>query len=72
MQAVRTYTHALKELEGGELKAWKDKAPSKIARTYWGLKETDTMRDLLLAVRLQSTSTHIPLQHSIACPNKDS
>ena len=35
--------------EGGELKGWKDRTPSKIARTYWGLTEEATTRDLLLA-----------------------
>ena len=55
LQAVRTYTHALKELEeGGELYGWKDVEPPKIARTYWGLTDKSTMRDLLLAVSFSS------------------
>jgi hypothetical protein len=48
-EAVRTYTHCLKDIDEG--KVWQKTAPPAIAIKYWGLKKDATMRDLILVVR---------------------
>jgi threonyl-tRNA synthetase len=48
-EAVRTYTHCLKDIDEG--KVWKSGSPPPIAIKYWGLPENATMRDLILVVR---------------------
>lgn len=49
-QAVRTYTHAIQDIDNGPLKAWQTQKPPQIGVNYWGLGESGTMRDLILAV----------------------
>ena len=49
-QAVRTYTHALEEIDSGKLADWSTKQPPELAMQYWDLKKDATMRDLILAV----------------------
>jgi hypothetical protein len=51
LQAVKTYTHCLQELDEGKLPDWERRSPPEFAKTYWGLDEDSTMRDLVLAVR---------------------
>jgi hypothetical protein len=46
---VRTYTHALADIDAGKL--WKGKAAPEIAKFYWSLAPNATMRDVILAVR---------------------
>ena len=62
-QAVKTYTHCLKEIDEGKLPTWAKKSPPEFAKHYWGLGVDSTMRDLVLAVRTPpsrhpSHSTH--------------
>lgn len=51
LQAVRTYTHALEEIDSGKLPDWAHTKPPEIGVSYWGLKKDATMRDLILAVQ---------------------
>ena len=50
MQAVKTYTHCLKDIDEGRLPEWKTRVPPQFSRYYWGLKDDSTMRDLIMAV----------------------
>ena len=64
-QAVKTYTHAIQEIEEGKLPAWTNLAPPDIAMDYWKLKEGAVMRDLLLAVRADE-ACHSHVNHTFA------
>ena len=48
---MRTYTHAIEDLDAGHLPTWKTMPAPDIAREYWRLGDGATMRDVLLAVR---------------------
>ena len=51
-EAVKTYTHALQEIDAGRL--WPVDGPVKppaIAVAYWKLPEDASMRDVILAIR---------------------
>ena len=50
MQAVKTYTHCLKDIDEGRLSKWASLSPPEFSRYYWGLPEDATMRDLIMAV----------------------
>ena len=50
-EAVKTYTHAIADLDAGKLPAWNNMLAPPLAVEYWKLKPGATMRDLLLAVR---------------------
>lgn len=51
VQAVKTYTHCLKDIDEGRLEKWQTLSPPEFSRYYWGLGEDATMRDLIMAVR---------------------
>jgi threonyl-tRNA synthetase len=64
-EAVKTYTHALAEIDAGRL--WADgtvKVP-KIAKHYWSLPHGCTMRDLVLAVRADEWD-HARVNHTFS------
>ncbi|KAH9002675.1 AOX, alternative oxidase mitochondrial precursor [Lactarius hatsudake] len=63
-EAVRTYTHAIEELEKGHLPEWENKDAPSIAKDYWRLEENATIRDVLYAVRSDET-THRFVNHSL-------
>lgn len=50
-EAVKTYTHAIDDLENGKIPEWKNMEAPFIAKKYWRLGEKADMRDLLLAIR---------------------
>ena len=50
-EAVKTYTHAIDDLESGKIPEWKNMEAPFIAKKYWRLGEKANMRDLLLAIR---------------------
>lgn len=62
-EAVKTYTHALKEIDAGRL--WSDRAAPAIGVEYWKLAEKATMRDLVLAVRADEAA-HSHVNHTFA------
>ncbi|KAH9065326.1 AOX, alternative oxidase mitochondrial precursor [Lactarius vividus] len=63
-EAVRTYTHAIEELEKGHLPEWENRDAPSIAKDYWRLEENATIRDVLYAVRSDET-THRFVNHSL-------
>ncbi|KAI0297637.1 AOX, alternative oxidase mitochondrial precursor [Russula brevipes] len=63
-EAVRTYTHAIEELERGHLPKWEKMAAPPIAKDYWRLPENATIKDVLYAVR-SDESTHRFVNHSL-------
>ncbi|KAG2499349.1 hypothetical protein HYH03_002924 [Edaphochlamys debaryana] len=67
-EAVKTYTHALEEIDAGRL--WKDRPAPPIAVQYWGLKKDATMRDLILAVRADE-ACHAHVNHTLSKLRKD-
>lgn len=50
-EAVKTYTHAIRDLDNGHLPVWKSMPAPSIAQRYWHLPAEATMRDVLLNVR---------------------
>ena len=50
-EAVKTYTILLAHMDAGHLPEWKDMPAPLEARTYYGLPENATFRDIILAVR---------------------
>ncbi|GIL56591.1 hypothetical protein Vafri_11931 [Volvox africanus] len=62
-EAVKTYTHALAEIDEGRL--WKDEPAPQIAVQYWGLSKDATMRDLILAVRADE-ACHAHVNHTFS------
>ncbi|PNH12106.1 Alternative oxidase, mitochondrial [Tetrabaena socialis] len=62
-EAVKTYTHALADIDAGLL--WKDKAAPPIAIQYWGLNKDATMRDVILAVRADE-ACHAHVNHTLS------
>ncbi|MEW5303378.1 MAG: hypothetical protein WDW36_006078 [Sanguina aurantia] len=62
-EAVKTYTHALHEIDAGRL--WKDRPAPAMAIEYWKLEEDATMRDMVLAVRADEAA-HSYVNHTFA------
>lgn len=62
-EAVKTYTHALKEIDAGRL--WPGRAAPQLGIEYWKLAEDATMRDLVLAVRADEAA-HCHVNHTFA------
>jgi len=50
-EAVKTYTHAIQDIDTGKIPEWKNLKAPELAIWYWRLPEGADMRDLLLAVR---------------------
>jgi Alternative oxidase len=64
-QAVKTYTHAIADIDAGKLPQWTNLPAPEIAMNYWKLKEGANMRDLLLAVRADEMC-HSHVNHTLA------
>ncbi|KIY97587.1 hypothetical protein MNEG_10375 [Monoraphidium neglectum] len=67
-EAVKTYTHALKDIDEGKL--WKDTPAPAIAVNYWRLPKDATMRDLILAIRADEAS-HSHVNHTFSVIRQD-
>jgi uncharacterized membrane-anchored protein len=63
-EAVRTYTHAIDDIDNGKLALWKHMPAPDIAKQYWRLAPTATVRDLLLAVRADE-AIHRDVNHTL-------
>jgi hypothetical protein len=63
-EAVRTYTHAIEELEKGHLPEWEHLDAPSIAKDYWRLEKDATIKDVLYVVRSDET-THRFVNHSL-------
>ena len=56
-EAVRTYTHALHDIDGGgPASVWATQPAPKLAKRYWRMPEDATVRDLIVAVRADEAS----------------
>ncbi len=69
-EAVKTYSHCLKDLDDGKLKKWSDLAASDVAVEYWHLPKGAKFRDVLLNVRADE-AVHRELNHHLANIPKD-
>jgi len=50
-EAVKTYTKCLSDIDLGKLPRWKTEKAPEIARNYWHLSETATIRDMIANYR---------------------
>jgi threonyl-tRNA synthetase len=50
-EAVKTYTHCIKDIDNGTIEEWKTEKPPQMAIDYWELGPDATMRDLILSIR---------------------
>ena len=66
VQAVKTYTHCLKDIDEGRLEKWQSLSPPEFSRYYWGLGEDATMRDLIMAVSPLSSASILHIQAGLA------
>ncbi len=64
-QAVKTYTHMLRDIDDGEMKEWGSKPCTYEAKQYWQLPEGATWRDVVLAIRADE-SVHREFNHYLA------
>lgn len=62
-EAVKTYTHALEEIDAGRL--WSGRLAPEMGIEYWDLSKGATMRDLVLAVRADEAA-HSHVNHTFA------
>lgn len=62
-EAVKTYTHALREIDAGRL--WPGRPAPEMGIEYWKLAQNATMRDLVLAVRADEAA-HSHVNHTFA------
>lgn len=65
-EAVRTYTHLLKDIDAGNLPKFNETKLPEIAWTYWtDLDENSSFRDLILRVRADEAK-HREVNHTLA------
>jgi len=64
-EAVRTYTHAINDLDAGKLPKWTNLKGPTIAIQYWQMPEDATLRDVLLAIRADEAA-HSHVNHTFA------
>ncbi|KAI8463583.1 MAG: mitochondrial alternative oxidase [Monoraphidium minutum] len=62
-EAVKTYTHALKDIDAGKL--WPGTPAPAIAASYWRLPPGASMRDVILAVRADEAG-HSSVNHTFS------
>lgn len=70
-QAVATYTHCLSEIDKGHLPKWSTQIAPEIAREYWKLPETATVRDVIAMIRADEAH-HRLVNHTFASIQPDS
>lgn len=51
IQAVKTYTHCLEEIEHGTLRHWKTIPAPEIAVNYWNLSKDATLKEMIYHIR---------------------
>ena len=63
---MRTYTHALHDIDGdGPASVWAKQPAPKLAKRYWRMPEDATVRDLIVAVRADEAS-HSHVNHTLS------
>eukprot|EP01015_Nassula_variabilis_P000586 TRINITY_DN1030_c0_g1_i1.p1 TRINITY_DN1030_c0_g1~~TRINITY_DN1030_c0_g1_i1.p1 ORF type:complete len:118 (+),score=26.11 TRINITY_DN1030_c0_g1_i1:2-355(+) len=70
-EAVKTYTHCIKELDEGKLPHWTNLNAPQDAIKYWGLDQNAKFRDVLIAVRADECM-HREVNHHFADINPES
>jgi hypothetical protein len=69
-EAVKTYTHCIKELDAGKIKEWSNLPASELAIEYWNLPKDAKFRDVLLSIRADE-AIHREVNHHFADIPKD-
>jgi len=69
-EAVKTYTDIIHEIDNGKLKHWQTQPAPQIAIDYWHLRPDASMRDLMLAVRMDEAN-HRDVNHTFASLRRD-
>lgn len=69
-EAVKTYTHALADLDAGKLPLWENMPAPPVAIRYWKLEEDAMFRDVLLAVRADE-ACHRHVNHTLSSIGED-
>jgi hypothetical protein len=64
-EAVRTYTHLLKDIDEGKVPEFSEMTVPAIAINYWRLSQDANMRDLVLVVRADE-ACHSHVNHTFA------
>lgn len=67
-EAVKTYTHCIKDIDSGtnpSMKEWQTLPCPEIGKKYWRLGDKATMRDLILAVRADE-AIHRDVNHTLS------
>jgi D-Tyr-tRNAtyr deacylase len=64
-EAVKTYTHLIEDIDRGKIPEWSSAEAPELAKKYWKLHKSSTMRDLILAVRADEAS-HSHVNHTFA------
>ncbi|CAL8469907.1 g9449 [Coccomyxa elongata] len=64
-EAVKTYTHAISDIDNGRLPEWVNREVPEIAKFYWKMPKDATMRDLLLNVRADE-ACHSHVNHTLS------
>jgi threonyl-tRNA synthetase len=65
VEAVKTYTHCLEEIDHGSLQHWQGRAAPEIARNYWNLGEQATLRDMIRHIRADEAH-HRKVNHELS------
>ena len=72
IQAVKTYTHCLEEIDHGSLQHWKTTPAPEIAKKYWSLGENGTLQDMIYHIRAdEAHHRHVNHVFSNLEPYKD-
>lgn len=64
-EAVRTYTHCIRDVEAGFVPEWTGQPAPQIAKDYWRLAPDASLLDVIKAVRADE-ATHRFVNHSLA------
>jgi len=64
-EAVKTYTHLLRDLDENKLPKWNDLPAPDIARQYWKLSEDAKWRDVVAVIRADEAH-HRDVNHTFA------
>jgi hypothetical protein len=68
-EAVKTYTHCIKDIDNGRIEEWKTQKPPQMAINYWELGPDATMRELILSIRADEME-HRDSNHILADLNQ--
>jgi len=64
-EAVKTYTHLLKDIDSGKLPQWKDLPAPPIAKQYWKMEDNAKWKDVVSFIRADEAH-HREVNHTFA------